>query len=122
MPHLQQIFKKTKPAITWPGGKTRLLDKLLPLIPEHTLYVEAFGGGLALLYQIYKGLGKRISRKVAQARLAPHERSKALAYATQVRTEDGAALPISVQTFLKVVLHVSDNHGCKGDHYISRVQ
>ncbi len=41
--------KKTKPAISWPGGKTRLLDKLLPLIPEHTLYVEAFGGGLALL-------------------------------------------------------------------------
>ena len=31
--------------------------------------------------------------KVAQARLAPHGRSGALTYTTQVRTEDGAALP-----------------------------
>lgn len=41
--------KKTKPAISWPGGKTRLLDTLLPMVPRHTLYVEAFGGGLAML-------------------------------------------------------------------------
>jgi DNA adenine methylase len=39
----------TKPAIRWPGGKTRLLSKILPLIPEHTCYAEPFAGGLAVL-------------------------------------------------------------------------
>jgi DNA adenine methylase len=37
-----------KPAVTWPGGKSRLLKHILPL-PEHTCYVEAFAGGLAVL-------------------------------------------------------------------------
>lgn len=39
---------KTKPILRWPGGKTRLLSKLLPLIRPHTLFVEAFAGGAAL--------------------------------------------------------------------------
>jgi DNA adenine methylase len=39
----------TKPVLRWPGGKGRHLKKLLPLIPEHTCYVEPFAGGLALL-------------------------------------------------------------------------
>jgi DNA adenine methylase len=39
----------TKPVIRWPGGKTRLLGELLPKVRPHSTYVEAFGGGLALL-------------------------------------------------------------------------
>ena len=39
---------KARPVIAWPGGKTRLLKHLLPLISEHTLYCEVFGGGLAV--------------------------------------------------------------------------
>lgn len=39
---------KARPVISWAGGKTRLLKHLLPLIPQHTLYCEVFGGGLAL--------------------------------------------------------------------------
>ncbi len=35
--------------MSWPGGKTRLLKHLLPLIPEHTCYCEPFAGGLAVL-------------------------------------------------------------------------
>jgi len=31
------------------GGKLRLVPHLLPMIPEHTCYVEVFGGGAALL-------------------------------------------------------------------------
>lgn len=31
---------KARPVIAWPGGKTRLLKHLLPLISEHTLYCE----------------------------------------------------------------------------------
>ncbi|MDR0533100.1 MAG: DNA adenine methylase [Verrucomicrobiales bacterium] len=40
---------RIKPAVRWPGGKSRLLKELLPLIPPHTCYVEPFAGGLAML-------------------------------------------------------------------------
>lgn len=38
----------TKPVLTWPGGKQKLLKHLLP-IPPHECYVELFAGGLAML-------------------------------------------------------------------------
>jgi DNA adenine methylase len=38
-----------KPAIVWPGGKTRLLKHILPNIGKHSCYVELFAGGLAVL-------------------------------------------------------------------------
>lgn len=43
---------KTNTLIPWPGGKTRLLQHLLPLLFDnpHTCYVEAFAGGAALLF------------------------------------------------------------------------
>jgi DNA adenine methylase len=43
---------KTRTLFPWPGGKTRLLQHLLPLLSEnpHTCYVEAFAGGAALLF------------------------------------------------------------------------
>jgi len=31
------------------GGKQRLVKQLLPLVPEHEVYCEVFGGGAALL-------------------------------------------------------------------------
>ena len=37
------------PAICWPGGKSRLLKHLIPLIPKHTCYCEPFAGGLAVM-------------------------------------------------------------------------
>jgi DNA adenine methylase len=40
---------KIKPLISWPGGKTRMLPKLLPHIPAQGGYIEVFGGGAALL-------------------------------------------------------------------------
>lgn len=39
----------SKPIVRWPGGKTRLLSRLLPLIRPHKTYVEGFAGGMALL-------------------------------------------------------------------------
>lgn len=41
-------MKRTRPILRWPGGKTRLLGEILPLIRPHKLYVEGFGGGLAV--------------------------------------------------------------------------
>jgi DNA adenine methylase len=40
--------KRTVPILRWPGGKSRLLKKILPRIPEHECYAEVFGGGLAV--------------------------------------------------------------------------
>ena len=39
-----------KTPITYYGGKQRMLKHILPLIPNHTLYTEAFCGGAAVLF------------------------------------------------------------------------
>ncbi len=39
-----------KPPITYYGGKQRMVRELLALVPEHSLYVEAFMGGGALFF------------------------------------------------------------------------
>ena len=38
------------PIIPWMGGKRRLLDHILPRVPQHTCYVECFAGGAALYF------------------------------------------------------------------------
>lgn len=38
------------PIIPWLGGKRRLADRILPLFPKHSCYVEPFAGGAALLF------------------------------------------------------------------------
>ncbi|KIA81367.1 restriction endonuclease subunit M [Chromobacterium piscinae] len=40
----------TSPMIPWMGGKRRLADRLLPLFPPHSCYVEVFCGGGALFF------------------------------------------------------------------------
>lgn len=37
--------------ICYVGGKNRLVNTILPLIPEHKAYVEVFGGSGQLLFQ-----------------------------------------------------------------------
>lgn len=41
---------KLKTPITYYGGKQNMLKHILPLIPEHDLYTEAFCGGCALFF------------------------------------------------------------------------
>ena len=41
------------PVLKWVGGKRQLLDKLIPLLPQHvTTYCEPFVGGGALLFEL----------------------------------------------------------------------
>ncbi len=40
------------PIIKWPGGKSRELEKILPLIPAYDRYVEPFFGGGALYFHL----------------------------------------------------------------------
>lgn len=39
----------TKPLISWPGGKTRMLKHIVPHIPADGGYIEVFAGGCAVL-------------------------------------------------------------------------
>jgi len=39
-----------KPVISYYGGKQRMASKIVPLIPQHTVYVEPFCGGAAILF------------------------------------------------------------------------
>lgn len=39
-----------QPIIPWMGGKRRLADRIFPLFPKHTCYVEPFAGGAALYF------------------------------------------------------------------------
>jgi len=42
--------ENAKPILRWPGGKSRMLKRILPLIPEHVCYCEPFFGGGAVLF------------------------------------------------------------------------
>lgn len=39
-----------KSPIKWVGGKSKLVDKLIPLVPKHKCYVEVFGGAGWMLF------------------------------------------------------------------------
>jgi DNA adenine methylase len=46
----QKIKIELKTPITYYGGKQKMLKYILPLIPEHTIYTEAFFGGGAVFW------------------------------------------------------------------------
>jgi DNA adenine methylase len=43
------LTDRIRPAVRWPGGKSRLLHAILPHLRPHRCYVEPFAGGLAVL-------------------------------------------------------------------------
>lgn len=66
---------KYRPIVSRAGGKRRLLKYLLPLVPEHTCYVEVFGGGAALMMgketssiEVYNDLDQELVNLFRQAK------------------------------------------------------
>ena len=51
-----------KTPISYYGGKQTLLKHILPLIPKHKLYTEAFCGGAAVLFAKRPADGEVIKR------------------------------------------------------------
>jgi DNA adenine methylase len=43
------MHKPAKSILRWPGGKARMIHRILPLITPHRVYVEPFAGGIAVL-------------------------------------------------------------------------
>lgn len=41
---------KQKAPFGWVGGKSKLAKQIISIMPEHSMYVEVFGGGLSVLY------------------------------------------------------------------------
>jgi DNA adenine methylase len=61
--------RATKPFIRWAGGKSRLLPKILPYVPEHfENYYEPFLGGGAMFFAVQD----RISGRAQHADLNKH--------------------------------------------------
>ena len=48
---MSQRTPKLRAPFGWIGGKSKLADDIVSLIPEHRLYVEVFGGALNVLYR-----------------------------------------------------------------------
>lgn len=45
------MMKNLKAPFGWVGGKSKLAEDIVALMPEHRLYVEVFGGALNVLYK-----------------------------------------------------------------------
>lgn len=41
---------KLKAPFGWVGGKSKLAQSIVSLMPPHKRYIEVFGGGLSVLY------------------------------------------------------------------------
>ena len=58
---------KAKPFLKWPGGKSQLLDDILPLVDgaigndDSFIYVEPFVGGGAMLFEVLSKYGDRVN-------------------------------------------------------------
>lgn len=60
-----------KPAFPYPGGKTKLLSAILPLIPpEAKTYVEPFAGGLAVLLAHEKPFPREVVNDIDSGMIA----------------------------------------------------
>jgi DNA adenine methylase len=49
--HTEKFGHSGKSFLSWVGGKARLADKIIPLIPGHTCYCEVFAGAAWLLFK-----------------------------------------------------------------------
>lgn len=48
-PKSRTSTRRLRTPLRWFGGRGRIVSKLLPMVPPHSIYVEVFGGGASLL-------------------------------------------------------------------------
>jgi DNA adenine methylase len=96
----------TAPVLRWHGGKGKLANKIVPLLPRHHTYVEPFGGGAAVLlekdpsgFEIYNDLNGRLVNFFQVLRDRPEDLVRAVELTPYARGEyatcaDGAEDPV----------------------------
>lgn len=89
----------------WYGGKSRMAANIVPLLPPHKTYIEAFGGAAAVLFskdpavlEVYNDVDSGLVTFFRVLRDQPEALSRALRLTPYAREEFG----ISVQTWLEV--------------------
>ncbi|MEG0518987.1 MAG: DNA adenine methylase, partial [Bacteroidales bacterium] len=80
-----------KTPISYYGGKQTLLKHILPLIPEHSLYTEAFAGGCAVLFAKEPVPFEVILKKLIMLEIILRKSFVSVARAT-VENRDGASV------------------------------
>jgi DNA adenine methylase len=80
--------------IRWVGGKSRLRKFILPLIPEHTCYLEPFGGGGWVLFgkqpspvEVYNDIDQELVNFFRILKRSPEELIKSFEWELVARSE-----------------------------------
>ncbi len=51
MTNINQVVKNTKSPLSWTGGKSLMCERLIGLMPQHTIYSEVFAGAAWVLFR-----------------------------------------------------------------------
>lgn len=97
-----KIHKYMKTPISYFGGKQTMLKHILPLIPSHTIYTEAFCGGCAVFFakppvaaEVINDLNSEMINFYEMAKLQPVALEMIISSTLHSRTQHGRAILIN---------------------------
>lgn len=92
------ITDPKRPILRYHGGKWKLAPTIVELMPAHSTYVEAFGGGASVLLrkprsrlEVYNDLDDELTNLFSVLRSNPDDLARAVALTPFARTEFSAA-------------------------------